>query len=65
MDIKLIRTATLVIQYAGKKILIDPFLADKGTLHPFSSLKQNNSNNPLISLPTSIDDIIHNVNAVI
>src|SRR5690625_1871796 len=65
MDIKLIRNATLVVQYAGKKFLIDPFLADKGTLPPFPSLRQNNSNNPLVSLPISIEDIIHNVDAVI
>lgn len=65
MNIQLIRNATLVVQYAGKKFLIDPFLADKGTLPPFPSLRQNNSNNPLVSLPISIDDIIHNVDAVI
>lgn len=40
-------------------------MADKGTLPPFPSLRQNNLNNPLVNLPTSIDDIIHNVDAVI
>ncbi|WP_149096441.1 MBL fold metallo-hydrolase [Paenibacillus terrae] len=65
MNIQLIRNATIVVQYGGEKFLVDPFLADKGTLPPFSSLRQNNLNNPLISLPISIDDIIRNVDAVI
>jgi L-ascorbate metabolism protein UlaG (beta-lactamase superfamily) len=65
MNIQLIRNATLVVQYAGKRFLIDPFLADKGTLPPFPSLRQDNSNNPLYSLPISIEEIIHNVDAVI
>lgn len=65
MNIQLIRNATLVVQYAGKKFLIDPFLADKGTLPSFPSFRQDNSNNPLFSLPISIDDIIRNVDAVI
>jgi L-ascorbate metabolism protein UlaG (beta-lactamase superfamily) len=30
MNIQLIRNATLVVQYAEKKFLIDPFLAEKG-----------------------------------
>ncbi|MEW9674300.1 MBL fold metallo-hydrolase [Ammoniphilus sp. 3BR4] len=63
MNIQQIRNATLVVQYAGKKFLIDPFLADKGTYPPFPALRQDN--NPLVSLPTSIDNIINNVDAVI
>ena len=31
-NIRLIRNATLRISYAGKNILVDPMLADKGTL---------------------------------
>jgi len=30
MDIKQIQNATLVVQYAGTKFLIDPMLAEKG-----------------------------------
>jgi L-ascorbate metabolism protein UlaG (beta-lactamase superfamily) len=65
MNIHQIRNATIVVEYAGKKFLIDPMLSEKGTYPPFPSLIQNNSNNPLVSLPISIDDIIHNVDAVI
>ncbi|MFP3844927.1 MBL fold metallo-hydrolase [Priestia filamentosa] len=71
MDIKLIRQATLVVQYADKKFLIDPMLADKGTYPPlgpatgFPDAPRQDQNNPLVSLPTSIDNIISNLDAVI
>ncbi|MGX6443531.1 MBL fold metallo-hydrolase [Neobacillus sp. K501] len=65
MNIQLIRNATLVLQYAGKKFLIDPFLAEKGTYPPFPNSVRQDQNNPLVSLPTSIDNIISNVDAVI
>ena len=38
MFITQIRNATLLIRYAGKKLLIDPIFADKGTYPPFPSL---------------------------
>ncbi|MBN8199706.1 MBL fold metallo-hydrolase [Bacillus sp. NTK034] len=65
MNIQQIRNATLVVQYAGKKILIDPFLAEKGTYPPFPNSLRQDQNNPLTELPVSIDEIIHNVDAVI
>ena len=65
MNIQQIRNATLVVQYAGKKILIDPFLAEKGTYPPFPNSLRQDQNNPLTELPVSIDEIIHNADAVI
>ncbi|MDD9312601.1 MBL fold metallo-hydrolase [Cytobacillus firmus] len=65
MNIQQIRNATLVVQYAGKKFLIDPFLAEKGTYPPFPNSIRQDQNNPLKELPVSIDEIIHNVDAVI
>ncbi len=65
MNIEQIRNATLVVEYAGKKFLIDPFLADKGTYPPFPNSLRQDQNNPLVSLPTSIDNIINHVDAVI
>jgi L-ascorbate metabolism protein UlaG (beta-lactamase superfamily) len=64
MNIQQIRNATLIVQYASKKFLIDPFLADKGTYPPFPNSLRQDQNNPLVSLPTSINNII-NVDAVI
>ncbi|MFC0273244.1 MBL fold metallo-hydrolase [Metabacillus herbersteinensis] len=71
MNIQLIRNATLVVEYAGKKFLIDPMLADKGTLPAFGpavglpEAPRQDQNNPLLSLPTSVDNIIQNIDAVI
>lgn len=65
MDIQLIRNATIVLDYAGKKFLIDPMLADRGAYPPFPNSPRQDQNNPLVSLPTSVDSIIQNVDAVI
>ncbi|WBF58252.1 MBL fold metallo-hydrolase [Lysinibacillus sp. JK80] len=64
MNIQHIRNATLVVEYAGKKFLIDPMLAEKGTYPPFPNSLRQDQSNPLVSLTTSIEDII-NVDAVI
>ncbi|MBA9086301.1 L-ascorbate metabolism protein UlaG (beta-lactamase superfamily) [Fontibacillus solani] len=64
MNIEQIRNATLVVQYAGKQFLIDPMLAEKGTYPPFPNSLRQDHNNPLVSLPKSIDELI-NVDAVI
>ncbi|MCM3667225.1 MBL fold metallo-hydrolase [Mesobacillus subterraneus] len=65
MNIQQIRNATIVLQYAGKKFLIDPFLAKKGAYPPFPNSLRQDQNNPLIRLPFSIEDIINHVDAVI
>ncbi|MFC4600261.1 MBL fold metallo-hydrolase [Cohnella hongkongensis] len=65
MNIQLIRNATLLVHYAGKKFLIDPFLAEKGTYPPFPDSLRQDQKNPLVSLPTSIDHIINQLDAVI
>jgi len=64
MNIHQIRNATLIVEFAGKKFLIDPFLAEQGTYPPFPNSLRQDQNNPLVSLPTSIENII-NVDAVI
>ncbi|MBN9653365.1 MBL fold metallo-hydrolase [Halobacillus sp. GSS1] len=65
MNIHQIRNATIVVEYAGKKFLIDPMLAEQGTYPPFPNAPRQDQNNPLVSLPTSIDRIIQDVDAVI
>ncbi|MFP3845825.1 MBL fold metallo-hydrolase [Priestia filamentosa] len=64
MKIQQIRNATLIIEYAGKKFLIDPFLADKDKYPAFSQSANQNKTSPWVSLPISIDKLI-NVDAVI
>lgn len=65
MNIRHIRNATLVVDYAGKKFLVDPFLSEKGTLPPFPNSARQDQNNPLASLPVSIEEVIAGVDAVI
>ncbi|MBJ7896424.1 MBL fold metallo-hydrolase [Bacillus atrophaeus] len=65
MNIQQIRNATLVVEYAGKTFLIDPMLAEKGTYPPFPNSPRQDQKNPLVSLPTSVDHMINNLNAVI
>lgn len=63
MHFQQIRGATSVITYGGKKFLLDPFLAPKGSLPPVPS-PYNNFSNPLVELPIPVRDIIK-VDAVI
>ncbi len=65
MIIQQIRNATLVVHYAGKKFLIDPFLAEKGTYSPFPNSIRQEQQNPLTKLPFSIDEIVGQADAVI
>ncbi len=71
MNIQLIRNATIVVEYAGKKFLIDPMFAEKGTMPAFGpgiglpDAPRQDQNNPLVSLPVSIDTIIQDIDAVI
>ena len=65
MKIQQIRNATLIIEYAGKKILIDPMLSDKGTLPAFIPAKNwTFKKNPLCELPFSKEEIIKDVDFV-
>lgn len=64
MNITHIRNATQIIEYAGKKFLIDPMLADKGAWPGFPGTARSELRNPLVALPFSREKII-DVDAVI
>lgn len=59
-----VRNATLVINYAGKKILVDPMLAKKGTYPGFPGSANSHLRNPLVELPIEVNKII-DVDAVL
>ncbi|MFD2639301.1 MBL fold metallo-hydrolase [Piscibacillus salipiscarius] len=65
MNIQQIRNATLVIKYADKQFLIDPFLAKKGTYPPFPNSKRQDQKNPLVDLPISVEEVVADIDAVI
>lgn len=59
--LQLVRNATLKLNYAGKSILVDPVLADKGTL--MSALGVNL--NPRVHLPVPADKVTEGVDMVL
>lgn len=61
MKLQLIRNATLKLDYAGHKVLIDPYFAPKYSQPPFAGRSQN----PTVDLPIDIGDVLDGVDLVI
>ena len=61
MKLQLFRNATLKLTYAGRTILIDPYLAPKHSLPSFTG----RSPNPMVELPASIESILDGVELVL
>jgi L-ascorbate metabolism protein UlaG (beta-lactamase superfamily) len=64
MQIQLVRHATLLLEYAGMRLLVDPMLSDAGTMAPIQNSPQPR-NNPLVPLPCSIEEVLDGVQAVL
>lgn len=64
MKLTQIRNATLTLEYAGKRFLIDPILADKEAWPGFPGTARSHLRNPRVALPVTIDELL-NVDAVI
>ncbi|WP_044338958.1 MBL fold metallo-hydrolase [Rossellomorea aquimaris] len=64
MNIRLIRNATLVVEFAGKRFLIDPFFADKESMPAFPNTPNQDRANPLVGLPIAVGEVM-DVDAVI
>jgi L-ascorbate metabolism protein UlaG (beta-lactamase superfamily) len=54
MKIQLLRHATCLISYQGKKILLDPMLSPAGVMEAIPNVP-NPANNPLLDLPDTVD----------
>ncbi|OQP39791.1 hypothetical protein A4H97_16340 [Niastella yeongjuensis] len=63
-SVQLIRNATVVLHYAGKKFLIDPMLADKGAYAGFPGTINSHLRNPLEALPVNPASL-YDVDAII
>lgn len=61
MQIRLIRSATLVVQMADVRLLIDPWLARKGEGKSYSGRGPS----PLADLPCSVEDLLDGIDAVL
>jgi len=64
MKITQIRNATVIIEFGGKRFLVDPMLGAKGSFAPFP-LTGNKLRNPLVELPMPVEEILQGIDAVI
>ena len=64
LRIRQIRNATMIIEYGGRKLLIDPMLSKKGTYLPFPNSLRQDQKNPLVELPMPAEEIIDGIDAV-
>jgi L-ascorbate metabolism protein UlaG (beta-lactamase superfamily) len=64
MKVTQIRSATIQVEFGGKKFLIDPMLAEKGAWPGFAGTVGADVPNPTTDLPLSIDRIL-DVDAVL
>jgi L-ascorbate metabolism protein UlaG (beta-lactamase superfamily) len=64
VNIRQVRNATLVLEYGGKRFLIDPMLADRGTYPAFQGTPNDHLRNPTVDLPVPALDLL-DVDAVI
>lgn len=67
MRIRQIRNATLAIDYAGSRLLVDPWLEEKGTgMLARSPWPENNEHrSPLVDLPCPAEEVLAQVDAVV
>ena len=64
INLRLVRNATVLFQYAGKSFLIDPMLADKEAYPGFDGTVNSHLRIPLIGLPVDLKTVT-DVDAVI
>ena len=64
MRLRLIRHATLNVEYGGETLLVDPMLDDTGA-RPAIQNSPNPRNNPLVALPMPPEEAIQGVEAVL
>lgn len=59
--IQLVRNATLLIEYGGQRILVDPMLSPKGAIDSWAGIQRN----PTIELKMPVEKIVKDVNLVL
>lgn len=59
-----VRNATMLIETAGMRLLVDPMLGAKGSFGPAPTIVENKSRSPLVDLKTPLADLL-DVDAVI
>jgi L-ascorbate metabolism protein UlaG (beta-lactamase superfamily) len=64
MRLRLIRHATLIVEYGGRKLIVDPMLDDAGA-RPAIQNSPNPRNNPLVPLPMEAAETLDGVEAIL
>lgn len=64
MNLTLLRNATLVLDYAGKRIVVDPMLDPEGARPPVGNTA-NGRRNPLVPLPDTAADALASPDALL
>jgi len=60
----LVRSATLLVEYGGKRFLVDPML-DPAKARPAVANTPNDLRNPLVELPANAETLLANIDALI
>ncbi|WP_409420999.1 MBL fold metallo-hydrolase [Pseudaeromonas sp. ZJS20] len=58
MQLTLIRNATLLLEYGGQRLLIDPMLAPQGRYPGFAGTPNAHLANPLVDLPVPLERLL-------
>ena len=64
MRLRLLRHATLIVEFAGRKLLIDPMLSAPGVM-PAIENSPSPRPNPLVPLPGTVQEIAQDLDAVL
>lgn len=64
MRLRLLRHATLIVEFAGRKLLIDPMLSAPGAM-PAIENSPNPRPNPLVPLPSTTPELAQDLDAVL
>lgn len=60
LTLQLVRNATLLIEYGGKKILVDPMLSPKGAIESWAGIQRN----PTVDLKMPVEEIVKGIDLV-
>jgi L-ascorbate metabolism protein UlaG (beta-lactamase superfamily) len=64
MKITLVRSATVILELAGRRILVDPMLDPAGARPPIENTA-NPVRNPTVELPLAVEDVLVGLDAVL
>ena len=64
MRLTLVRSATLIVELAGKRLLVDPMLDDAGARPPIENTR-NQVPNPTVPLPFPAEEVVRGLDGVV